>query len=80
MSFLLYREISAEGKSNCRVNGMPATAAMLREVSGWADQYPRPTRQPKPYKPRKAPGPAGYLCPEPGRIHRLSAGVKSLSR
>ncbi|WP_418971655.1 DNA repair protein RecN [Allofournierella sp.] len=31
---LLYREIGAEGKSNCRVNGMPATAAMLREVSG----------------------------------------------
>ena len=30
---LLYREISAEGKSNCRVNGMPATAAMLRDLS-----------------------------------------------
>ncbi|HJB20606.1 MAG TPA: DNA repair protein RecN [Candidatus Fournierella merdavium] len=30
---LLYREISAEGKSNCRVNGMPATAAILRDLS-----------------------------------------------
>ena len=30
---LLYREISAEGKSNFRVNGMPATAAMLRDLS-----------------------------------------------
>lgn len=30
---LLYREISAEGKSNCRINGMPATAAMLRDIS-----------------------------------------------
>ena len=30
---LLYREISAEGKSNCRVNGMPSTAAMLRDLS-----------------------------------------------
>ena len=29
---LLYREISAEGKSVCRINGMPATAAVLREV------------------------------------------------
>lgn len=31
---LLSREISAEGKSTCRINGMPATAAMLREVCG----------------------------------------------
>lgn len=30
---LLYREISAEGKSSCRINGMPATAAALRELS-----------------------------------------------
>lgn len=30
---LLYREIGAEGKSSCRVNGMPATAAMLRDLS-----------------------------------------------
>lgn len=30
---LLYREISAEGKSNCRVNGMPATATVLRDIS-----------------------------------------------
>lgn len=29
---LLYREITAEGKSNCRINGMPATATVLREV------------------------------------------------
>ena len=31
---LLYREISAEGKGSCRVNGMPATAAVLREIGG----------------------------------------------
>lgn len=31
---LLYREVSADGKSSCRINGMPATAAMLREVCG----------------------------------------------
>lgn len=29
---LLYREISADGKSQCRVNGMPATAATVREI------------------------------------------------
>lgn len=29
---LLYREISAEGKSGCRVNGMPATAAVVRDI------------------------------------------------
>lgn len=29
---LLYREMTAEGKSTCRINGMPATAAVLREV------------------------------------------------
>lgn len=29
---LLYREISAEGKSGCRINGMPATAAVVREI------------------------------------------------
>ena len=30
---LLYREITAEGRSSCRVNGMPATAAMVRDLS-----------------------------------------------
>lgn len=29
---LLYREISADGKSVCRVNGMPATAAVVRSL------------------------------------------------
>ncbi len=29
---ILQREISAEGKSQCRVNGMPATAAVLKEI------------------------------------------------
>lgn len=31
---LLQREINPEGKSTCRINGAPATAAMLREVCG----------------------------------------------
>ena len=31
---LLTREITAEGKSTCRINGMPATAAVLRELCG----------------------------------------------
>ena len=31
---LLSREITAEGKSTCRINGMPATAAVLRELCG----------------------------------------------
>ena len=30
---LLYREINAEGKGSCRVNGMPATAAIVRDIS-----------------------------------------------
>ena len=30
---LLYREITAEGKGSCRVNGMPATAAVVRDIS-----------------------------------------------
>ncbi len=30
---LLYREISADGKGACRVNGMPATAAVMRQLS-----------------------------------------------
>ena len=30
----LSREITAEGKSTCRINGMPATAAILRELCG----------------------------------------------
>ena len=29
---LLYREISADGKSVCRINGMPATAAVVRDI------------------------------------------------
>lgn len=29
---LLYREISSDGKSSCRINGRPATAAYLREI------------------------------------------------
>lgn len=32
-ALLLTREISKEGKSSCRINGMPATAAVLREIS-----------------------------------------------
>ena len=30
---LLYREINAEGKGSCCVNGMPATAAVVRDIS-----------------------------------------------
>ena len=33
-ALLLCREITAEGKSSCRINGMPATAAVLRELCG----------------------------------------------
>ena len=33
-ALLLSREITAEGKSICRINGMPATAAVLRELCG----------------------------------------------
>ncbi len=31
---LLFREISASGKSSCRINGMPATAAVVRDICG----------------------------------------------
>ena len=33
-ALLLSREITADGKSTCRINGMPATAAILRELCG----------------------------------------------
>lgn len=33
-ALLLSREITAEGKSTCRINGMPATAAVLRGLCG----------------------------------------------
>ena len=33
-ALLLSREITAEGKSTCRINGMAATAAILRELCG----------------------------------------------
>ena len=33
-ALLLSREITAEGKSTCRINGMPATATILRELCG----------------------------------------------
>ena len=33
-ALLLSREITAVGKSTCRINGMPATAAVLRELCG----------------------------------------------
>ena len=33
-ALLLSREITAEGKSTCRINGMSATAAVLRELCG----------------------------------------------
>ena len=29
---LLYREITAEGKSTCRINGMPATVSVVRDI------------------------------------------------
>lgn len=31
---LLYREISKDGKSTCRINGKPATAAIVRDICG----------------------------------------------
>ena len=33
-ALLLSREITAEGKSSCLINGMPATAAVLRDLCG----------------------------------------------
>ena len=33
-ALMLSREITAEGKSICRINGMPATASVLRELCG----------------------------------------------
>ena len=33
-ALLLSREITAEGKSTCRINGLPATASVLRELCG----------------------------------------------
>lgn len=33
-ALFLSREITAEGKSSCRINGMPATAAILRDLCG----------------------------------------------
>ena len=48
---LLYREINAEGKGSCRVNGMPATAAVVRDISVGAALHPRPARQPEPDNP-----------------------------
>ena len=33
-ALLLSREITAEGKSSCRINGMPATASVLRDLCG----------------------------------------------
>ena len=33
-ALLLSREITAEGKSSCRINGLPATAAVLRDLCG----------------------------------------------
>ena len=33
-ALLLSREITAEGKGTCRINGIPATAAILRELCG----------------------------------------------
>ena len=33
-ALMLSREITAEGKSTCRINGLPATASVLRELCG----------------------------------------------
>ncbi len=33
-ALFLSREITSEGKSSCRINGMPATAAVLRDICG----------------------------------------------
>lgn len=50
---LLYREISADGKGSCRINGMPATAGVVRDISaglltihGQHDSTSLTTRQP----------------------------------
>ena len=43
-ALLLSREITAEGKSTCRINGMPATAAVLRELCRGAYQHQRSAR------------------------------------
>ncbi len=41
---LLQRDIQADGKSVCRINGRPCTAAQLRQVGDGAAQYPWPAR------------------------------------
>ena len=42
---MLYREISADGKGSCRINGMPATAGVVRDISAGVADHPWPARQ-----------------------------------
>ena len=56
---LLYREISADGKSVCRVNGMPATCTFS---VFWFDRHSRTARQPKPDGPIDALRRFGCIC------------------
>ena len=62
-ALLLSREITAEGKSSCRINGMPATAAVLRELCGGqpgasSGHFGRLCAKPHCF--------SGVLCPVPG--------------
>ena len=62
-ALLLSREITAEGKSTCRINGMPATAAVLRELCG-AYQHQRSARLRGSAEPGPSRGHSGCLRPE----------------
>ena len=48
---LLYREINAEGKGSCRVNGMPATAA-VRSAARTPARWTVPPRMPRAGSPK----------------------------
>lgn len=73
---LLYREITAEGKSTCRINGMPATASVVRDIcSGLINIHGQHDNQSL-MNPGAASGYSGFLCAERDGARCLLCGLQ----
>lgn len=72
---LLYREISADGKGSCRINGMPATAGVVRDISAGLLTIHGQHDSTSLTNPGNPSGPAGSVRAGWGRVCRLPCAV-----
>ncbi|MFR6426186.1 MAG: AAA family ATPase [Oscillospiraceae bacterium] len=76
---IIRRQITAEGKTSCRVCGVPVTTAQLRSAGCAAARHPRPERRAAPARRAGAPAQvwtgSANLEPELARYQRAVPGL-----